>query len=76
MDCQQFRSGLTNGSESADGYVHYALGGKSSVVKAGPQPEVLDANELGDYKLGPWPAVADGKLIIRGATTLWCIGNP
>jgi hypothetical protein len=53
-----------------------ATGGRSYVVKTGPKPEVFGPNDLADYNIGPSPAIVDGKLIIRGANKLWCIGKP
>lgn len=71
--------GLTNWTSplaTADGYVYYATGSKSYVVKTGAKPEVIGPNDLGDYNFGSCPAVVDGKLIIRGGNKLWCIGKP
>jgi hypothetical protein len=42
------------------------------VVKAGPTPEVLAVNDLGDA--GPAsPAVADGALFLKGRRWLFCV---
>lgn len=68
-------SSWTSPVATADGYVYYATGSKSYVVKTGPKPEVFGPNELGDFNFGPSPAVVDGKLIIRGGNKLWCIGR-
>ena len=68
-------SSWTSPVATADGYVYYATGSKSYVVKTGPKPEVIGRNLLGDFKFGPSPAVVDGKLIIRGGNKLWCIGR-
>jgi outer membrane protein assembly factor BamB len=61
---------------SADGYLYFASGTKSYVVKTGPTPEIVAINNLGDYNPAPSPAIVDGKLIIRGSSKLWCIGKP
>jgi outer membrane protein assembly factor BamB len=68
-------SSWTSPVATADGYVYYATGSKSYVVKTGPKPEVIGPNLLGDFNLGSSPAVVDGKLIIRGGNKLWCIGK-
>ena len=60
---------------TADGYLYLASGGRSYVIKTGPKPELAGTNDLDDNNGYPSPAVADGKLIIRGASKLWCIGK-
>ena len=60
---------------TADGLIYFASGGKSYVVKTGATPEIVATNDLGDNNPAS-PAVADGKLIIRGNSKLWCIGKP
>jgi outer membrane protein assembly factor BamB len=60
---------------SADGYLYFASGTKSYVVKTGPNPEVVAVNNLGDYNPASCPALTEGKLIIRGSAKLWCIGK-
>jgi outer membrane protein assembly factor BamB len=59
----------------ADGRV-YATNeeGTTTVVKAGPQFEILAENALGDYCLSS-PAISDGQLFIRTASYLYCIGK-
>jgi outer membrane protein assembly factor BamB len=59
----------------ADGRV-YATNeeGTTTVVKAGPQFEILAENALGDYCLSS-PAISDGQLFIRTASFLYCIGK-
>jgi outer membrane protein assembly factor BamB len=68
--------GLSWGSPvaTADGFIYFASGGKSYVVKAGPKFELVATNDLGDGNQAS-PAIASGKLFIRGATKLWCIGK-
>jgi outer membrane protein assembly factor BamB len=60
---------------TADDRVYFVTATKSYVIKAGPQFEVLAVNELGGG--GEWssPAIADGKLFVRGEQTLYCVGN-
>jgi outer membrane protein assembly factor BamB len=58
---------------TADGHLYLASAGKSFVVKAGPKPEVLAVNDLGDGSPAS-PAVADGRLYLKGRRYLWCIG--
>jgi outer membrane protein assembly factor BamB len=64
-----------------DGRIYFASAGKSCVVKAGPKFEVLATNDLGEgernewTRTGPSPAVAQGKLFLRGPKSLSCIGK-
>ena len=48
--------------------------GLTTVVKAGPQFEVLAENALNDYCLSS-PAISDGQIFIRTANNLYCIGK-
>ena len=48
--------------------------GLTSVIKAGPQFEVLAENALNDYCLSS-PAISDGQIFIRTTNNLYCIGN-
>jgi outer membrane protein assembly factor BamB len=48
--------------------------GLTSVIKAGPQFELLAENDLGEYCLSS-PAVSDGQLFIRTSGHLYCIGQ-
>lgn len=48
--------------------------GDTYVVKAGPKHEILRTNSLGEPVYAS-PAIADGKLFIRGEKHLYCIGN-
>jgi len=59
---------------TADGRVYFASGGRSYVLAAGPKADILGVNELGDPSHAS-PAVADGRLYIRGGRNLFCIGN-
>ena len=49
-------------SEDGDGFI----------MRAGPTPEVLNVNSLGEPVFAS-PAIADGRLLIRGSNNLYCI---
>ncbi|MBK9709625.1 MAG: PQQ-like beta-propeller repeat protein [Acidobacteria bacterium] len=59
----------------ADGKI-YATNeeGLTTVVKAGPQFEILAENPLNDYCLSS-PAISDGQIFMRTAQALYCIGK-
>lgn len=59
---------------TADGLIYFCSGGRSFVVRAGPTFELVAKNDLQDANDAS-PAVADGKIYIRGAKYLWCIGK-
>jgi outer membrane protein assembly factor BamB len=48
--------------------------GLTSVVKAGPQFEILAENALNDYCLSS-PAISDGQIFMRTTQYLYCIGK-
>jgi outer membrane protein assembly factor BamB len=48
--------------------------GDTYVLKAGPQHEVLRTNSLGEPVYAS-PAIADGKIFIRGEQNLYCISG-
>jgi outer membrane protein assembly factor BamB len=48
--------------------------GDSFVVKAGPIPEILNANALGEAVYAS-PAIASGSILIRGTSNLYCISK-
>jgi outer membrane protein assembly factor BamB len=48
--------------------------GDTFVIKAGPKHEVLGTNSL-DEPVYASPAIADGKIFIRGDRNLYCISN-
>lgn len=59
---------------TADGRLYFAGGGKSIVLPVGPKYEPLATNDLGDS--GPAsPAVAHGRLYLKGSRYLYCIGS-
>src|SRR5207248_52661 len=49
--------------------------GTTYVVRAGAEFELLGKNVLGEVALAT-PAVADGRLVLRTATTLYCVKKP
>jgi outer membrane protein assembly factor BamB len=57
-----------------DGRIYFASSGRSYVIKAGPQFEVLATNELGEGDAFVTPAVSNGRIFIKGKSYLWCIG--
>jgi outer membrane protein assembly factor BamB len=48
--------------------------GDTFVIKAGPKHEVITTNSVGEPVYAS-PAVADGKIFIRGERNLYCIGS-
>jgi outer membrane protein assembly factor BamB len=48
--------------------------GETFVLKAGPKHEVLGTNSLGEAVYAS-PAIADGRIFIRGEHTLFAIGK-
>ncbi len=46
--------------------------GDAFVVKAGPTPDVLRTNSIGDAMYAS-PAISDGNILLRGANNLYCI---
>jgi outer membrane protein assembly factor BamB len=59
----------------ADGKIYMSNeDGKTVVIKAGPEFEVLAVNELEGYTLSS-PAISDGQIFLRTAEWLYCIGK-
>ena len=59
----------------ADGKIYVTNeDGVTTVVKAGPEFEVLAENALNDYCLSS-PAISDGQIFIRTTTNLYAIGK-
>ena len=48
--------------------------GDTFIMKAGPTPEVLFSNPLGEPVYAS-PAIANGNILLRGASTLYCIST-
>lgn len=59
---------------TADKRIYFASGGKSYVVAAGPKLDVLGVSDLNDPSHAS-PAIADGRLYVRGQRNLYCIGT-
>lgn len=59
---------------TADGRVFFAGGGKSFVIQAGPKLDLLGTSDLGDPSHAS-PAVAGGRLFLKGGRNLYCIGS-
>ena len=49
--------------------------GTTTVIKSGPQFEVISQNHLNDYTLSS-PVVAKGQIFLRTDFALWAIGKP
>lgn len=59
----------------ADGKIYISNEeGLTSVIKAGPQFEILAENALGEYTLSS-PAISDGQIFLRTEKHLYCIGK-
>jgi outer membrane protein assembly factor BamB len=56
-----------------DGRIYLASAGKTYVIKAGEKFEILATNDLGDDSPAS-PAVADGKMFLKGRKMLYCVG--
>ena len=48
--------------------------GKTYVLKAGPEFEITETNDLDELSIAS-PAIAQGKLFIRTASKVYCITN-
>jgi outer membrane protein assembly factor BamB len=57
-----------------DGRIWCASAGKSYVVQSGEKPRTLATNDLGDGSPAS-PAVAVGRIYLKGRRYLWCIGK-
>jgi outer membrane protein assembly factor BamB len=73
---QRLKPGTYSGSlVLADGKLYITNEeGLTSVIKAGPKFEIIAENPLNDYCLSS-PAISDGQIFIRTATSLYCIGK-
>ena len=59
---------------TADNRIFFASGDKSYVIAAGPKLDVLGVSDLNDPSHAS-PAIADGRLFLRGRRNLYCIGT-
>jgi outer membrane protein assembly factor BamB len=57
-----------------EGRIYAASAGRSYVVGAGSKPAVLAASDLGDG-CPATPAVAGGRIYLKGKDHLWCVGE-
>jgi outer membrane protein assembly factor BamB len=57
-----------------EGRIYCASAGRSYVIEAGPQFKTLAVNDLGDPSQAS-PAVANGKIYLKGGKYLYCVGN-
>jgi outer membrane protein assembly factor BamB len=57
-----------------EGRLYFAGGGRSYVVQAGPTFRVLAVNDLGDAGDAS-PAVAGGRIFLKGQRRLYCVGR-
>ena len=73
---QRLRPGTYSGSfVLADGKLYITNeDGVTSVVKAGPEFQILSENEFDDYSLSS-PAISNGTMYFRTTKFLWAIGN-
>jgi outer membrane protein assembly factor BamB len=73
---QRLRTGTYSGSPVlADGRIYITNeDGVTSVIKAGPEFQVLAENEFDDYSLSS-PAVSGGQIFFRTTKFLWAIGS-
>jgi outer membrane protein assembly factor BamB len=60
---------------TADGRLYFGCSGRTYVLKADPKLEVLAVNDLNDGNDYTTPAIADGRIFIKGKSYLWCIGK-
>jgi outer membrane protein assembly factor BamB len=72
---QRIKSGTYSASPVlADGKIYLTSeDGLTTVLKAGPQFEIIAENVLDDYCLSS-PAISDGQVFIRTTQFLYCIG--
>lgn len=59
---------------TADGLIYYASAGPSWVFRAGEKFELLGKSDLGEPSSCS-PAVANGRLYLKGGKSLFCIGK-
>jgi outer membrane protein assembly factor BamB len=73
---QRMKPGTYSGSPIlADGKIYITNeDGLTTVLKAGPQFEILAENSLNDYVLST-VAISEGQILIRTAQALYCIGK-
>jgi outer membrane protein assembly factor BamB len=74
---QRVRPGIYSASPVlADGKIYVTSEeGVTTVLKQGPEFEVLAENSLADYTLSS-PAISNGQIFLRTETALWAVGTP
>jgi outer membrane protein assembly factor BamB len=79
---QVFAERLPNGFNTsaspvltADNRLYFANGGKSIVLPVGSKYEPIATNDLGDSGAAS-PAIAHGRMYIKGSKYLYCVGKP
>jgi len=74
---QRVKPGIYSASPVlADGKIYVTSEeGVTTVIKAGPEFEVLAENSLNDYTLSS-PAISNGQIFMRTEFALWAIGKP
>jgi outer membrane protein assembly factor BamB len=68
-------SKLASPIATADGRVYFASTGKSYVLRAGAEPDILGSGSLGGGGNGSSPAIAGGRIFVRDTESLFCIGR-
>ena len=59
---------------TGDARIYFASAGKSYVIQAGPKLNILAKNDLSDG-CSASPAVAEGRIYLKGRQYLYCIGK-
>lgn len=68
-------TGFTASAVAADGKLYYTSEeGEISVIKAGPEAELLAVNPMGEVCMAT-PAISDGQIFIRTQSHLCCISE-
>jgi outer membrane protein assembly factor BamB len=57
-----------------EGNIYCASAGRSYVIKPGPKPDIVAVNNLDDGSQAS-PAVADGRIFLKGRRFLYCIAQ-
>ena len=68
-------SPLASPISTADGRIYFVGAGKSYVIKGGPKFAILGGGHVGGWDLGASPAVSGGRIFVRDADFIYCIGK-
>ncbi|MFZ5939195.1 MAG: PQQ-binding-like beta-propeller repeat protein, partial [Bacteroidota bacterium] len=72
---KEYGSGFYSSPMIADGKVYIIdMGGVMHIIKAGKEGTVIGEPALGE-KAFATPAFSDGRIYLRGASNLYCIGK-